>query len=106
MAQPPWEAREIWAPSSSCPPPAQVGTIPSFTVSPKQGAPQDSLAMDAASNLYGTTYGSASGEYGSVFKLSPSGGGWRLRIWRGNPWGFESPLSHQQLTVELHSTLF
>ena len=19
----------------------------------------------------------------------------RLRIWRGNPWGFESPLSHQ-----------
>jgi hypothetical protein len=23
----------------------------------------------------------------------------RLRIWRGNPWGFESPLSHQQLAV-------
>ena len=22
----------------------------------------------------------------------------RLRIWRGNPWGFESPLSHQKLT--------
>ena len=21
----------------------------------------------------------------------------RLRIWRGNPWGFESPLSHQSL---------
>jgi len=21
----------------------------------------------------------------------------RLRIWRGNPWGFESPLSHQQI---------
>src|SRR5215468_10788946 len=21
----------------------------------------------------------------------------RLRIWRGNPWGFESPLSHQEL---------
>jgi hypothetical protein len=23
----------------------------------------------------------------------------RLRIWRGNPWGFESPLSHQMLAV-------
>ena len=21
----------------------------------------------------------------------------QLRIWRGNPWGFESPLSHQRL---------
>ena len=25
----------------------------------------------------------------------------RLRIWRGNPWGFESPLSHQ-FTSLLH----
>ena len=24
----------------------------------------------------------------------------RLRIWRGNPWGFESPLSHQQLRID------
>ena len=23
----------------------------------------------------------------------------RLRIWRGNPWGFESPLSHQPTLV-------
>jgi hypothetical protein len=22
----------------------------------------------------------------------------RLRIWRGNPWGFESPLSHHQVS--------
>src|SRR5574337_1153624 len=25
----------------------------------------------------------------------------RLRIWRGNPWGFESPLSHQALARSL-----
>ena len=25
----------------------------------------------------------------------------RLRIWRGNPWGFESPLSHQSLARQL-----
>jgi uncharacterized repeat protein (TIGR03803 family) len=60
-----------------------------------QGAPQDALVMDAAGNLYGTTYGSASGEYGSVFKLSPSGGGWtytNLYTFTGghdgaHPWG-------------------
>jgi len=64
----------------------------SFTA---QGAPQDTLVMDAAGNLYGTTYGSASGEYGSVFKLSPSGGGWtytNLHTFTGghdgaHPWG-------------------
>src|SRR5208282_4193613 len=25
----------------------------------------------------------------------------RLRIWRGNPWGFESPLSHQIIEAPL-----
>src|SRR5581483_9134917 len=25
----------------------------------------------------------------------------RLRIWRGNPWGFESPLSHQLVATSL-----
>src|SRR5208337_1219095 len=33
----------------------------------------------------------------------------RLRIWRGNPWGFESPLSHQyflRVTLQLCSVVF
>jgi uncharacterized repeat protein (TIGR03803 family) len=37
--------------------------------------PLASLVMDAANNLYGTTYGDGYG-YGSVFKLTPSAGSW------------------------------
>ena len=38
-----------------------------------------------------------------VFPLDPCESGeigrrTRLRIWRGNPWGFESPLSHQDFS--------
>lgn len=37
--------------------------------------PRGTLTMDAAGNLYGTTYCDGAG-LGSVFKLSTSGGGW------------------------------
>lgn len=39
--------------------------------------PYSSLTMDAAGNLYGTTYrDGGAGDYGSVFKLTPGNGGW------------------------------
>jgi len=40
------------------------------------GGPYSTLTMDAAGNLYGTTYGDGAYGYGSVFKLTPSNGGW------------------------------
>ncbi len=40
------------------------------------GGPYSSLTMDAAGNLYGTTYTDGLYNHGSVFKLTPSGGGW------------------------------
>jgi uncharacterized repeat protein (TIGR03803 family) len=40
------------------------------------GGPMASLTMDAAGVLYGTTYGTGANNFGSVFKLTPSGGGW------------------------------
>ena len=57
--------------------------------------PQGSLFMDAAGNLYGTTYSDGTYGYGSVFKLTPSGGGWTytsLHDFAGSsdgcsPWG-------------------
>ena len=41
------------------------------------GGPQADLTMDAAGNLYGTTYEDGAYKYGSVFELVPSNGGWR-----------------------------
>ncbi|HLI62726.1 MAG TPA: choice-of-anchor tandem repeat GloVer-containing protein [Terriglobales bacterium] len=38
--------------------------------------PYGKLLMDAAGNLYGTTMGDGQYGYGSVFKLTPSSGGW------------------------------
>jgi uncharacterized repeat protein (TIGR03803 family) len=38
--------------------------------------PDDNLAMDAFGNLYGTTYQDGAYGSGSVFKLTPIGGGW------------------------------
>ncbi len=38
--------------------------------------PVDTLLMDGAGNLYGTTVGAGAYGYGSVFKLSPSNDGW------------------------------
>lgn len=49
-------------------------TIYSFSGS--LAGPLDNLAMDAAGNLYGTTYGDGIYRYGSVFKLTPSNGSW------------------------------
>jgi uncharacterized repeat protein (TIGR03803 family) len=38
--------------------------------------PMASLTLDAAGNLYGTTYQDGAYGFGAVFKLTPSGGGW------------------------------
>jgi len=50
-----------------------------FSANPNQGpddGPNDRLFMDAAGNLYGTAYGEGAYSRGSVFKLTPSAGGW------------------------------
>ena len=38
--------------------------------------PYGALTLDAAGNLYGTTYGHGPSNYGTIFKLTHSGGGW------------------------------
>ena len=40
------------------------------------GGPVDKLIMDAAGNLYGTSLSGGTHGQGTVFKLTPSGGGW------------------------------
>ncbi len=41
-----------------------------------QGGPEASLTMDAGGSLYGTTYYDGAYGWGSIFKLTPSNGGW------------------------------
>jgi uncharacterized repeat protein (TIGR03803 family) len=43
-------------------------------------APEGGLLMDAANNLYGTTFQGGHGGYGVVFELSPSNGNWQERV--------------------------
>lgn len=38
--------------------------------------PFDTPTLDAEGNLYGTIAFAGTGQYGEVFKLTPSGGGW------------------------------
>ncbi len=40
------------------------------------GGPWAQLTMDGAGNLYGTTCADGTNQYGNVFELSPSSGGW------------------------------
>jgi uncharacterized repeat protein (TIGR03803 family) len=49
-----------------------LSTLYSFTSLPNGCGPSGSLVMDAAGNLYGTTYCAGTYEFGSVFKLTPT----------------------------------
>jgi uncharacterized repeat protein (TIGR03803 family) len=53
-------------------------TLSAFVRRPGElaGGPTASLIMDAAGNLYGATAGDGAYGLGSVFKVTPSGGGW------------------------------
>jgi uncharacterized repeat protein (TIGR03803 family) len=56
-------------------------------------APEGGLILDAAGNLYGTTAtGGFGGGGGTVFELTPSGGGWNFSLLHSFP-GFVGPLS-------------
>jgi uncharacterized repeat protein (TIGR03803 family) len=52
------------------------GLLYSFTGSANLPGAYDSLTMDAAGNLYGTTTKDGAHAAGSVFKLTPANGGW------------------------------
>jgi uncharacterized repeat protein (TIGR03803 family) len=47
-----------------------------FTGGADGGTPDAALIFDSAGNLYGTTSGGGTGDYGVVFRLTPSGSRW------------------------------
>jgi hypothetical protein len=69
-------------------------TLYSFSNSGPSG-PTSTLTMDASGALYGNLYGAGAYDYGAIFKLTPSAGGWTytsLHDFTGgadgaHPWG-------------------
>ncbi|HLX85879.1 MAG TPA: choice-of-anchor tandem repeat GloVer-containing protein [Terriglobales bacterium] len=49
--------------------------------------PDGVLVMDSAGNLYGTTYQGGTGNKGTVFEVSPSGGSWTEKVIYNTPNG-------------------
>lgn len=47
---------------------------------PDGAGPYDGMVFDTAGNLYGSTPGGGSNNYGVVFELSPAGSGWTERV--------------------------
>lgn len=57
-----------------------LNTLYSFTNSSDGSLPVGGLVFDQAGNLYGTTESGGAGGAGTVFELSPSGGGWNFTV--------------------------
>ncbi len=56
-------------------------TLHSFTGAQDGGTPYAGLIFDAAGNLYGTTWGGGTYDFGTVFELTPTeGGGWTEQV--------------------------
>ena len=69
--------------------------------------PSDILAMDAVGNLYGTTQGNPSmGTYGTVFKLTPSGGGWTYTALHVFPGGSDGSRPRSNVVFDANGNLY
>jgi uncharacterized repeat protein (TIGR03803 family) len=82
------------------------GVVYSFTGSAHLPGPYDSLTMDAAGNLYGTTTQDGAHGAGSVFKLTPSGGGWTETDLYDFPGGTQGAVPYGSVLVDASGNLF
>ncbi len=75
---------------------------------PQDGAcgPRDELVMDGHGNLYGTTYCSGYWGYGSVFKLTPSGGSWTLTTLHDFTGGDDGKFPWSSLVFDANGNLY
>jgi uncharacterized repeat protein (TIGR03803 family) len=81
-------------------------TLFSFTGSNGSG-PYAKLMMDAAGNLYGTTVGSSSvGDYGTVFKLSRSGGTWTETVLHRFTGGTDGSTPYSNIVMDASGNLY
>jgi uncharacterized repeat protein (TIGR03803 family) len=82
-----------------------LSTLYAFTGSFDQG-PDNSLVMDTAGNLYGTTEGDGQYGYGSVYKLTPSGGGWTYTTLHDFTGGDDGFWPYSKLTVDASGNVY
>jgi len=71
-----------------------------FANSPDGANPVNGLIADAVGNLYGTTYGGGTTGNGTVFEMSPSGGGWTEKVI------FNVNSTYSGLTMDTHGNIF
>jgi len=77
-----------------------------YTFSLDRDGPVANLTMDAAGNLYGTSYNDGSDNYGTVFKLTPSDGGWiytRLHDFTG---GRDGGYPYSNVLIDANGNMF
>jgi len=77
----------------------------SFTGGSLSG-PFGGLLLDNAGNLYGTTINDGAHEYGSVFKLSPSNGGWNYTDLYDFTGGSDGGLPYSSMSMDSAGNLF
>jgi len=62
--------------------------------------------MDSAGNLYGTTYGEGAYGVGSVFKLTPSNGGWTYTSLHDFTGGNDGGTLYGGVTLDANGNLY
>ncbi len=82
---------------------AKAPLPPRFSDSP---GPQASLLRDTAGNLYGTTFSDGPYGCGSVFKLTPSGGGWTYTSLHDFTGGMAGCMSAANVTMDANGNLY
>lgn len=82
------------------------GVVYSFTGSAHLPGPYDSLTMDAAGNLYGTTTQDGAHGAGSVFNLTPSGGGWTETDLYDFPGGTQGAVPYGSVVIDASGNLY
>jgi uncharacterized repeat protein (TIGR03803 family) len=78
----------------------------SFSHTEYYGGASGSLAMDSSGNLYGTTLYGGSYGWGSIFKLSPSGGGWTYASLHDFTFGNDGAVPQGDVTLDGNGNLY
>lgn len=68
--------------------------------------PYAAMTMDAAGSLYGTTIGGASGGGGTIFKLTPSNGGWTYSLLYSFTDGSDGASPYGNVVVDANGNIF